>query len=287
MGSFFIILIIALGGAFVLTYFFVGSSKRPGLFSRLQNKRKTFFYAMPESVQREFLQNALYAVSSEVFLFIRQLMILPRLTDEQDSGNHKEEYYRSIRESYADVMGKENEQAFDYYVPYTLLHNKNGEIISETEIAEKCYAINENLFYEEVIVLLLFLYQLSRMNGNVNAAQEKFLYQLRYYLSIEPQDWQRILREEENGTINFYKGDFEEDEAPEHSGRKELLASFGLNETAQWNEVRTKYRELAKTFHPDNSLRLDADERSEREEKFKHLTAAYRELNEMYNRERE
>ena len=57
------------------------------------------------------------------------------------------------------------------------------------------------------------------------------------------------------------------------------LKILGFDHKPNKEELKKRWRQLAKRFHPDRLSKLDIEERQRREEKFKEISRAYQELN--------
>ena len=63
--------------------------------------------------------------------------------------------------------------------------------------------------------------------------------------------------------------------APRSAGRREALATLGLEQGASAQEVRRAYKRLSQKYHPDRVAHLGPEIVELSEEKFKQISAAY------------
>lgn len=59
------------------------------------------------------------------------------------------------------------------------------------------------------------------------------------------------------------------------------LQILGFDYRPTEDELKKRWRQLAKRFHPDRLSKLDPEERNRREDKFKEISRAYQELNQL------
>lgn len=63
--------------------------------------------------------------------------------------------------------------------------------------------------------------------------------------------------------------------SPEEQRRREALKVLGLKQSASWEEIRLRFRELSAKHHPDRHMRGSAAKRARQQEKFKAISEAY------------
>lgn len=62
---------------------------------------------------------------------------------------------------------------------------------------------------------------------------------------------------------------------------KSLYEILGVNSDSGKDEIKKKYRELAKKYHPDRMINASEKEKAEAEKKFREINDAYTILSDM------
>lgn len=130
------------------------------------------------------------------------------------------------------------------------------------------------------IQVLDFVTDFAFSNGDITDLEVQFIQYVAQELAIERADVDMIFhirlqqhRAENKRTTNQHTGTANREHAID-----EALEALGLTKNSTWEEVRKRYRELAKKMHPDRFAALGKQEQQTANERFTAITQAYQTL---------
>ncbi len=248
---------------------------------RIEKKRNTHAYfeqhqntqfrpPIDESVQFEILQDALRAEPQIIYRIFMHLIFL----------KNDVTYYQRVKKVYVQIMGKPYESVFMRNISATPQQQFN----SPQDLAEMCYQMNERFYYEELLVLLAFWYDLACMEAVLCKEQQLFIYEMIEMLQINKQDWENLLRDYHPNNFKVYQSTMEQPffHDVEYRILDPDLAVLGLNPPVSWEQIKERYRELVKQNHPDTNAHKTQNERRKMEIELQKITEAYKNLSQRY-----
>lgn len=238
-----------------------------------QHQHTPFRPPIDENVQLEILQDALRAEPQIIYRIFMHLIFL----------KNDITYYERVKKTYMQVLGKQYEVVFLRNISATPPQQFN----SPQDLAEMCYQMNERFYYEELLILLAFWYNLVCMEAQFCKEQQQFIYEMIEMLHINQQDWEDLLRDYHTHNFTIYQHQIEKPyfHDVEYRILDPDLAVLGLQPPANWETVKERYRELVKKHHPDTHSPKTQTERNEMEAKLKEITQAYKNLSQRYKQE--
>lgn len=227
-----------------------------------------------ENVQFEILQDALRAEPQIIYRVFMHLIFL----------KNDATYYQRVKRVYIETLGEHYESVFLRNISATPPQQFN----STQDLAEMCYQMNERFYYEELLILLAFWYNLVCMEAIFCKEQQQFIYEMIEMLQINKQDWENLLRDYHPSNFKIYQSNAEQPyfHDVEYRILDPDLAVLGLTPSASWEQIKERYRELVKQHHPDLHTSKNLKERQAMELEFKRITEAYKNLSQRYENTR-
>jgi len=235
-----------------------------------QHQNIPFRPPIDENVQLEILQDALRAEPQIIYRIFMHLIFL----------KNDVTYYQRVKKVYVQVLGEQYETVFLRNISSTPQQQFNNP----QDLAETCYQMNERFYYEELLILMAFWYNLVCAEATYSKEQGQFIYEMLEMLQINKQDWENLLRDYHAQNFIIYQS---QEEKPyfhnvEYRVLDPDLAVLGLNPPTNWENIKERYRELVKKHHPDINTHKTPRERQQIELEFKKITEAYRNLAQKY-----
>lgn len=267
---------IALAVIAVLTYIAMR------FFFKIEHKRNThshfehahnapFRPPIDENVQLEILQDALRAEPQIIYRIFMHLIFL----------KNDITYYNRVKKAYIEVLGTQYEGVFLRNISATPQQQFN----TPQDLAEICFQMNEKFYYEELLILLAFWYDLVCVEPLFCKEQQQFIYEMIEMLHINKQDWENLLRDYHPQNFRIYQVQTEHPyfHDVEYRILDPDLHALGLNPPVTWEEIKERYRELVKQHHPDTNPDKNSEEQQKIASKFKQITEAYKNLSQKYD----
>lgn len=235
-----------------------------------QHQNSPFRPPIDESVQLEILQDALRAEPQIIYRVFMHLIFLKNDTT----------YYQRVKKVYVQTLGKPYESVFLRNISATPQQQFNNT----QDLAEMCYLMNERFYYEELLILLAFWYNLTCMETIFCKEQQQFIYEMIEMLHINKQDWENLLRDYHSNNFKIYQNQTQQPyfHDVEYRILDPDLAVLGLSPPASWEQIKERYRELVKQHHPDLHIQKNIKEHQAMEMEFKKITQAYQNLSQRY-----
>ncbi|MCS7077443.1 MAG: J domain-containing protein [Bacteroidia bacterium] len=239
-------------------------------FEQHQTQKTPFRPPIDENVQLEILQDALRAEPQIIYRIFMHLIFL----------KNDATYYQRVKKEYMHILGREYEIVFLRNISATPPQQFN----TPQDLAELCYQMNERFYYEELLILLAFWYNLVCMEAVLCKEQQNFIYEMIEMLQINKQDWENLLRDYHPHNYKIYQNQTEQPyfHDVEYRAPDPDLAVLGLNPPVSWEQIKERYRELVKQHHPDMNTHRSVQERQKIEREFKKITEAYQNLSHRY-----
>lgn len=262
--------VIAVLTALVMRFLFRIEKKRNTHVYFQQNEKNVFRPPIDENVQLEILQDALRAEPQIIYRVFMHLIFL----------KNDVTYYQRVKKVYVQTLGEQYETVFLRNISAT----PQQQFSSPQDLAEMCYLMNERFYYEELLILLAFWYNLACMEAVFCKEQQEFIYDMIEMLQINKQDWENLLRDYHPDNFKIYQSQTEQPyfHDVEYRILDPDLAVLGLNPPASWEQIKERYRELVKKNHPDLHTQKTPKERQAMELEFKKITEAYKNLSQRY-----
>ncbi|MCB9252221.1 MAG: TerB family tellurite resistance protein [Flavobacteriales bacterium] len=153
----------------------------------------------------------------------------------------------------------------------------NGEILWE----QACSSINQFMIKTERVKLVHYLFGIAKADGNITQHELNIIRNIALRINLTQYDFE-IIRSRFTGT---YSGDFWEQFNGSSGGRttgsysvEVHYSTLELTSSATDEEIKSKYRKLAREYHPDKHASKSEEEARAAEEKFKKIQLAYNEI---------
>ncbi|MCS7029283.1 MAG: J domain-containing protein [Bacteroidia bacterium] len=239
-------------------------------FEHTQYQKTPFRPPIDESVQLEILQDALRAEPQIIYRVFMHLIFL----------KNDATYYQRVKKMYVQVLGSQYESVFVRNISAT----PPQQFHTVQDLAEMCYQMNERFYYEELLILLAFWYNLVCMEAVLCKEQQHFIYEMIEMLQINKEDWESLLRDYHPHSYKIYQNQVERPYFHDVEYRTDPdLAILGLTPPVSWEQIKERYRELVKQHHPDMNTHKSVKERQEIEQRFKQITEAYQKLSQRFS----
>jgi DnaJ like chaperone protein len=133
-----------------------------------------------------------------------------------------------------------------------------NDVVKKREInaARICAVLNARTRYESRLQIIHFLFGIAQADGHVSEAESNVIQQIAGYLRTTHQDFLSIRAMFVQDQDNAYK-------------------ILEIDKTVPDHEVKKAYRTMAKKYHPDKLMDMDAAYRKGAEEKFRKVQEAY------------
>ena len=134
-----------------------------------------------------------------------------------------------------------------------------------------------NLNYDICVARLTFFLNLAYIDGEFNKSEQDVIRNIAYGFGIDKETLDEIIYKFES----FYGSRFEAN-PDEMVQEKDAFEVLGLSKNASLEEVKARYKELVRQYHPDILMG-----RGESKEVIERLTKKLQEINEAYGRLKE
>ncbi|WP_107811384.1 TerB family tellurite resistance protein [Campylobacter concisus] len=134
-----------------------------------------------------------------------------------------------------------------------------------------------NLNYDICVARLTFFLNLAYIDGEFNASEQAVIRNIAYGFGIDKETLDEIIFKFDS----FYGSKFEAN-PDEMVQEKDAFEVLGLNKNANLEEVKARYKELVRQYHPDILMG-----RGESKEVIERSTKKLQEINEAYGRLKE
>ena len=154
------------------------------------------------------------------------------------------------------------------------IYNSQKENVDNAYETARNYKRAFNLNYDTCVARLTFFLNLAYIDGEFNASEQAVIRNIAYGFGIDKETLDEIIYKFDS----FYGSRFgaERDEMSQENDAFEVL---GLSKNASLDEVKARYKELVRQYHPDILMG-----RGESKEVIERSTKKLQEINEAYRR---
>jgi len=134
------------------------------------------------------------------------------------------------------------------------------EILNQNiDLNDVCSKVRNSIDYSSRIQFVGFLYNLAKVDGNINDTEKKILNIINQGLDVSFNN-------------NQYSDTIIEQDVPIITAAYKTL---GINKSASLDDIKKAYRKLANKYHPDKVDFLGEDQKNSANENFQKITNAY------------
>jgi DnaJ like chaperone protein len=126
-----------------------------------------------------------------------------------------------------------------------------------------CIPLRQSMPYGNKVQLLRYLFGIANADGSFTAPEESIINRIAQLLGVSIADYRSV--------VGGYSP----------SNKDAAYETLGITSNATEEEIKKAYRAMALKYHPDKVGHLGEDIRSEAEEKFKKIQAAYEDIKKM------
>ena len=155
--------------------------------------------------------------------------------------------------------------------------NKQKENIDNAYETARNYKRAFNLNYDTCVARLTFFLNLAYIDGEFNKSEQDVIRNIAYGFGIDKETLDEIIYKFDS----FYGSRFGADH-DEMSQENDAFEVLGLSKNASLDEVKARYKELVRQYHPDILMG-----RGESKEVIERSTKKLQEINEAYGRLKE
>ena len=157
------------------------------------------------------------------------------------------------------------------------VYNSQKENVDNAYETARNYKRAFNLNYDTCVARLTFFLNLAYIDGEFNKSEQDVIRNIAYGFGIDKETLDEIIFKFDS----FYGSRFgaDRDEVSQENDTFEVL---GLNKNASLDEVKARYKELVRQYHPDILMG-----RGESKEVIERSTKKLQEINEAYGRLKE
>ena len=157
------------------------------------------------------------------------------------------------------------------------VYNSQKENVDNAYETAKNYKRAFNLNYDTCVARLTFFLNLAYIDGEFNKSEQDVIRNIAYGFGIDKETLDEIILKFDN----FYSSRFKTNS---NTGieKNDPFEVLGLSKSANFDEVKLRYKELVRQYHPDILMG-----RGESKEVIEHSTKKLQEINEAYGRLRE
>ena len=155
--------------------------------------------------------------------------------------------------------------------------NKQKENIDNAYETARNYKRAFNLNYDTCVARLTFFLNLAYIDGEFNKSEQDIIRNIAYGFGIDKETLDEIIFKFDS----FYGSRFGADH-DEMSQENDAFEVLGLSKNASLDEVKARYKELVRQYHPDILMG-----RGESKEVIERSTKKLQEINEAYGRLKE
>ena len=157
------------------------------------------------------------------------------------------------------------------------VYNSQKENVDNAYETARNYKRAFNLNYDTCVARLTFFLNLAYIDGEFNKSEQDIIRNIAYGFGIDKETLDEIIFKFDS----FYGSRFGADH-DEISQENDALEVLGLSKNASLDEVKARYKELVRQYHPDILMG-----RGESKEVIERSTKKLQEINEAYGRLKE
>ena len=157
------------------------------------------------------------------------------------------------------------------------VYNSQKENVNNAYETARNYKRAFNLNYDICVARLTFFLNLAYIDGEFNASEQAAIRNIAYGFGIDKDTLDEIISKFDS----FYGSRFEAN-PDEMVQEKDVFEVLGLSKNASFDEVKARYKELVRQYHPDILMG-----RGESKEVIERSTKKLQEINEAYGRLKE
>lgn len=157
------------------------------------------------------------------------------------------------------------------------VYNSQKENVDNAYETARNYKSAFNLSYDTCVARLTFFLNLAYIDGEFNKSEQDVIRNIAYGFGIDKETLDEIIYKFDS----FYGSRFEAN-PDEMVQEKDAFEVLGLSKNASLEEVKARYKELVRQYHPDILMG-----RGESKEVIKRSTKKLQEINEAYGRLKE
>ena len=157
------------------------------------------------------------------------------------------------------------------------VYNSQKENVDNAYETARNYKRAFNLNYDTCVARLTFFLNLAYIDGEFNKSEQDVIRNIAYGFGIDKETLDEIIFKFDS----FYGSRFEADH-DEISQENDAFEVLGLSKNASLDEVKVRYKELVRQYHPDILMG-----RGESKEVIERSTKKLQEINEAYGRLKE
>ena len=157
------------------------------------------------------------------------------------------------------------------------VYNSQKENVDNAYETARNYKRAFNLNYDTCVARLTFFLNLAYIDGEFNKSEQDVIRNIAYGFGIDKETLDEIIYKFDS----FYGSRFGADH-DEISQENDAFEVLGLSKNASLDEVKARYKELVRQYHPDILMG-----RGESKEVIEHSTKKLQEINEAYGRLKE
>ena len=154
------------------------------------------------------------------------------------------------------------------------VYNSQKENVDNAYETARNYKRAFNLNYDTCVARLTFFLNLAYIDGEFNKSEQDVIRNIAYGFGIDKETLDEIIYKFDS----FYGSRFGADH-DEMSQEKDAFEVLGLSKNASLDEVKARYKELVRQYHPDILMG-----RGESKEVIERSTKKLQEINEAYGR---
>ena len=154
------------------------------------------------------------------------------------------------------------------------VYNSQKENVDNAYETARNYKRAFNLNYDTCVARLTFFLNLAYIDGEFNKSEQDVIRNIAYGFGIDKETLDEIIYKFDS----FYGSRFGADH-DEMSQENDAFEVLGLSKNASLDEVKARYKELVRQYHPDILMG-----RGESKEVIEHSTKKLQEINEAYGR---
>lgn len=139
-------------------------------------------------------------------------------------------------------------------------------------ISRICYRLKYKIIYEERILLMHFLYGFTKSDLYVSDAELRMIRLMGLFMGIESNDLDSL------NSFYFSTKDSENPISGFGDPYDSLYNILGVSKTAEQDEIRKAYRQLAMKHHPDKVAHLGLEMQESAKQKFQIIVDAYKQI---------
>nr|WP_239651976.1 TerB family tellurite resistance protein [Campylobacter concisus] len=157
------------------------------------------------------------------------------------------------------------------------VYNSQKENVDNAYETARNYKRAFNLNYDTCVARLTFFLNLAYIDGEFNKSEQDVIRNIAYGFGIDKETLDEIIYKFDS----FYGSRFEADR-DEMSQENDAFEVLGLSKNASLDEVKARYKELVRQYHPDILMG-----RGESKDVIERSTKKLQEINEAYGRLKE